>query len=84
MIKIDKSFVDQLALNPGGEAMVRAVIELAQALGLDAVAEGIEQRQQADALERLGCKLAQGYLFSRPVPAGEMVKALARGPVAIR
>jgi len=63
---------------------VRVVIELAQALGLDAVAEGVEQRQQADALERLGCKLAQGYLFSRPVPAGEMVKALARGPVAIR
>ena len=44
VIKIDKSFIDQLAVTPAGEAMVRAVVELAGALGLEAVAEGVEQR----------------------------------------
>ena len=84
VIKIDKSFIDQIALTSGGEAMVRAVIELARTLGLEAVAEGIEQREQADALERLGCTLAQGFLFARPMPASEMVVALTRDHAAVR
>jgi len=81
VIKIDKSFVDQLALTSGGEAMVRAVVELAHTLGLEAVAEGVEHREQADLLEHLGCNLAQGFLFARPVPASDMVKTLT-GPYA--
>jgi diguanylate cyclase (GGDEF)-like protein/PAS domain S-box-containing protein len=82
VIKIDKSFVDQLTLTSEGEAMVRAVVELGRALGLQAVAEGIEHRDQALALERLGCKLAQGYLFAKPMPAREMASALTRDRVA--
>ena len=81
VIKIDKSFVDQLTLTSGGEAMVRAVVELGRALGLQAVAEGIEHRDQAVALERLGCNLAQGYLFAKPMPAHEMARALTRDRV---
>jgi diguanylate cyclase (GGDEF)-like protein/PAS domain S-box-containing protein len=81
VIKIDKSFVDQLTLTPEGEAMVRAVVELGRALGLQAVAEGIEHRDQALALERLGCGLAQGYLFAKPMPAPEMASALTRDRV---
>ena len=69
VIKIDKSFIDQLALTSGGEAMVRAVVELVHTLGLEAVAEGVEQREQADALEHLGCKPGAG-LPVRPAGSG--------------
>ncbi len=84
VIKIDKSFIDQLALTTGGPAMVRAVVELAQALGLQAVAEGVEEREQADALELLGCHLAQGFLFARPMRAGEMERRLSGDRVPSR
>ncbi len=84
VIKIDKSFIDQIALTSGGEAMVRGVIDLAHTLGLEAVAEGVEQREQADALERLGCTLVQGFLFAKPMPASDMVDALTRDRAAVR
>jgi EAL domain-containing protein (putative c-di-GMP-specific phosphodiesterase class I) len=83
IIKVDKSFVDQVTLTSGGEAMVRAVVELGRALGLQAVAEGIEHRDQAIAIERLGCNLAQGYLFAKPMPASEMERALMRDRVPV-
>ncbi|MDQ1479557.1 MAG: hypothetical protein QOI44_418, partial [Actinomycetota bacterium] len=83
IIKVDKSFVDQVTLTSGGEAMVRAVVELGRALGLQAVAEGIEHRDQAVAIERLGCNLAQGYLFAKPMPASEMERALTRDRVPV-
>jgi diguanylate cyclase (GGDEF)-like protein/PAS domain S-box-containing protein len=83
IIKVDKSFVDQVALTSGGEAMVRAVVELGRALGLQAVAEGIEHRDQALAIERLGCNLAQGYLFAKPMSAHEMESALTRDRVRV-
>jgi diguanylate cyclase (GGDEF)-like protein/PAS domain S-box-containing protein len=84
IIKIDKSFIDQLALTSGGEAMVRAVVEFAHTLGLLAVAEGVEQHEQATALELIGCKLAQGFLFAVPLPAGDMAIALAQPLAAVR
>ncbi|MBV9665171.1 MAG: EAL domain-containing protein, partial [Actinobacteria bacterium] len=64
IVKIDKSFVDKILLSGDGEAMVRAVIDLASALGLQAIAEGVEAASQATALERLGCTMAQGFLFA--------------------
>jgi EAL domain-containing protein (putative c-di-GMP-specific phosphodiesterase class I) len=82
VIKIDKSFIDQLALTSGGEAMVRAVVELVHALGLVAVAEGVEERDQAAALEHIGCKLAQGFLFAKPMAASAMTKAFAPLPAS--
>jgi EAL domain-containing protein (putative c-di-GMP-specific phosphodiesterase class I) len=71
IIKIDKSFVDRIALDPEGEAMVRGVIDLSGALGLTTVAEGVETRDQLELLGHLGCDSAQGHLFAAPMPAGE-------------
>jgi diguanylate cyclase (GGDEF)-like protein/PAS domain S-box-containing protein len=73
ILKIDKSFVDELGAGRGGTEIVAAVIKLAHALGLQVIAEGVETEEQLHALQRLDCDFAQGYLFSRPMPASEMV-----------
>jgi diguanylate cyclase len=73
-VKIDKSFVDGVAGGPEESAVARAIIALADTLHLDTVAEGVEQPEQAAALAELGCHLAQGYHFSRPVPAADMAR----------
>lgn len=77
-LKIDKSFVDEIARSKEGMALVRAIINLGSALQLELVAEGVEQQAQVDLLHRLGCSLAQGYLFSRPLAAEEIDASLAR------
>jgi diguanylate cyclase (GGDEF)-like protein/PAS domain S-box-containing protein len=74
IVKIDKSFVDELGAAPEGSEIVAAVINLAHALGLQVVAEGVESERQLEVLRRLRCDFAQGYLFSRPVPAHELVE----------
>ena len=75
ILKIDKTFVDELGMAPEGSEIIAAVINLAHALGLQVVAEGVESELQLEELERLDCDFAQGYLFSRPVPAHELVSA---------
>jgi diguanylate cyclase (GGDEF)-like protein len=80
-VKIDKSFVDGVAGGPEESAVARAIIALAGTLHLDTVAEGVEHAEQATALAELGCHLAQGYHFSRPIPAADMAH-LAGRPVA--
>jgi diguanylate cyclase len=80
-VKIDKSFVDGVAGGPEDSAVARAIIALAATLHLDTVAEGVEEAGQAAALAELGCHLAQGYHFSRPVPAADMGR-LAAGSTA--
>jgi diguanylate cyclase len=72
-IKIDRSFVAQLASDAGSAAIVRATIELGGSLGLDVVAEGVEDIATWQMLNRLGCSSAQGYFLSRPMPAAELV-----------
>ena len=56
--------------------IVRSTVELAHALGLQVVAEGVEDRQTLDAVESFGCDYAQGYYFSRPVPAAAFAAAV--------
>ena len=73
ILKIDKTFVDELGTSAGASEIVAAVIKLAHALGLQVVAEGVECESQLAELDRLDCDFAQGYLFSRPVPAHELV-----------
>jgi diguanylate cyclase (GGDEF)-like protein/PAS domain S-box-containing protein len=68
-LKIDRSFTDGLGTDPEDTTIVDAVISLAHALGLEAVAEGLETHEQLAELRRLGCDHAQGYLFGRPAPA---------------
>jgi diguanylate cyclase (GGDEF)-like protein/PAS domain S-box-containing protein len=68
-LKIDRSFVDAMTAVNHERGMVRAVLAIAESLGLSVVAEGIETPAQLDALIDLGCGHGQGYLFSKPVPA---------------
>ncbi len=68
-IKIDKSFVLNLAENAGDEILVRSTIELGHNLGLKVTAEGIEDQGSLDILKRYGCETGQGYFISKPVPA---------------
>lgn len=76
-LKIDKSFVDDAADRPVGQALVRAIVQLSQALGLTIVAEGVEITEQADQLRALDCNLAQGYYFHRPLTSAAVETWLA-------
>ena len=67
MLKLDRTFVTGVTREGTDRAIVRAVIQLAESLGLSVVAEGIETEEQAAAVLRLGCAVMQGYLFARPV-----------------
>jgi diguanylate cyclase (GGDEF)-like protein/PAS domain S-box-containing protein len=67
-LKVDRTFVDGLGREPEDSAICTAVVSLAHALGLRAVAEGVETPEQLAELRVLGCELAQGYLFGRPAP----------------
>ena len=71
-LKIDQSFVRDLAQSTDSQAIVRTVVALAHNLELDVIAEGVETPAQQAALQHLGCQQFQGYLFSRPVPAAEL------------
>jgi EAL domain-containing protein (putative c-di-GMP-specific phosphodiesterase class I) len=66
-VKLDRSFVSRIGLEHGGSEMVRAIVALAVNLGMDVVAEGVENLEQMVALQTLGCAHAQGFYFSRPV-----------------
>lgn len=68
-LKIDKSFVDGIQTSAEDAAIVTAIIGMAKGLGIKLIAEGVESKQQAQFLDRLGCELGQGYYFGRPVPA---------------
>jgi EAL domain-containing protein (putative c-di-GMP-specific phosphodiesterase class I) len=67
ILKIDKRFIDNVALNHQGRGFVNAIIQLAQTLGLETVAEGVEHEEQRQALVELGSTHFQGYLFAKPL-----------------
>src|SRR6266851_948830 len=71
-IKIDRSFVGQMSSEAGSAAIVRATIELGRSLGLEVVAEGVEDERTWEALKRMGCSAAQGYFIGRPMPVWEL------------
>src|SRR5215218_1843817 len=76
VIKIDKSFVMDMAIDASDAAIVRSTIDLAHNLGLRVVAEGVESHQSWTRLTELGCDLAQGFYVSRPLPAPDLAKLL--------
>jgi len=80
-LKIDRSFVASINTDPRSTVIVRSTIELAHALGLQVVAEGIEDQQTLDAVASFDCDHAQGYHFSRPVPAAAFAAAVRLGAI---
>lgn len=78
-VKIDKSFVEDLGTSRNGHAVIRAITTLAAALGMETLAEGVEDVAQLEVLEREGCQNIQGYLFSRPVAADAVAGLLRDG-----
>jgi EAL domain-containing protein (putative c-di-GMP-specific phosphodiesterase class I) len=76
MIKVDRSFVQGVERDAKDTAITTHAVALAHALGLVAVAEGIETDGQLAHMRAVGCDVGQGYLFSRPVPAAEMTAFL--------
>jgi diguanylate cyclase (GGDEF)-like protein/PAS domain S-box-containing protein len=75
-LKLDRSFVQDLPQEPANLAITTAVISLGRGLGLDVVAEGVETSDQLGVLQKLGCDLLQGYLFSHPVSAADATHLL--------
>ncbi|MEO7034236.1 MAG: EAL domain-containing protein [Polyangiaceae bacterium] len=78
-LKVDRSFVARLGEGTTQIEIVRAIVSLAQNLGMGVIAEGVETLAQANALQALNCKHAQGFLFSRPVPAAEAGQIIVHG-----
>jgi diguanylate cyclase (GGDEF)-like protein len=78
-IKIDRCFVNDIATQ-GGSSIVQAVVNIAAARDIVTLAEGVETSQQRELLHALGCTEMQGFLFSRPVPAADILRLLQAGP----
>lgn len=77
-LKIDRSFVDDLEYDTNDRSIVKTIILMASALGLDVIAEGVETPEQQHYLEENGCLLYQGYLYSKPVSYGDFEQYLAK------
>ena len=79
-VKIDRSFIRGIAENPQDLAIVRSVVQLAHAIGLKTIAEGVETQEQCTLLTRLGCDAAQGYLWSPALPVDQLTSLVADLP----
>jgi predicted signal transduction protein with EAL and GGDEF domain len=79
ILKLDRSFVSRMDKNKESRQIVHTIISLADNLGMDVVAEGIETVEQADELKLLGCQYAQGYFFSKPINKGSVEALLKSG-----
>ena len=77
-LKIDRSFVTDITINPIDSAIARAIIHLGHSLGMRVLAEGVETRAQANLLSDLDCDEIQGLLISPPLPADEFVDFMTR------
>ena len=77
-VKVDRAFIQGVAESPVDLAIVRAIIDLAHAMGISAVAEGVETKDQAIELNMLGCPVGQGFYFSQPLPPEEFGELLIR------
>ena len=76
VLKIDKSFIDNIPYEKESSTIVVAIIEMSKALGFQVLAEGVEQQEQLDFLAEKGCNIYQGYIKSKPIPAQEFEKLL--------
>jgi EAL domain-containing protein (putative c-di-GMP-specific phosphodiesterase class I) len=83
-IKVDRSFVTDMATDESKAAIVRSIVKLGHDLGLEVVAEGVETEVAWDSLERLGCDTIQGYYVSRPLDAESLTELLSRSALKTR
>ncbi len=81
-VKIDRALISGIAASAPDRTIVSSTIEMAHSLGLAVVAEGVETAEQHALLRSLGCDYAQGYLYARPLPAGELEESLSRTGLA--
>lgn len=72
VLKIDRSFVNDITVDSSDRELINAAIAMAHGLNLKVVAEGVETKEQLDVLKTMGCDYAQGYLFGKPMPASDM------------
>lgn len=77
-VKIDKTFVHDMESDAGQRALVEAILAMAHSLGLSVVAEGVEAPSQVNLLREHACELAQGFLYSQPLPAEEFATLLKK------
>ncbi len=77
-LKIDKSFVDYMVVDPEDGAICKTIINLGNSLNLKVIAEGVEKKEQKEFLVENGCNFIQGYFYSRPIPASEMGELLSK------
>ncbi len=77
-VKIDYSFISEIERSKKGAALVAAIVGMAQGLGIDIIAEGVESERQSEYLEELGCNVMQGYLFCRPVAVGDFLNTVTQ------
>lgn len=83
-LKIDKSFVDNIATSHSDLQMCRTIIQLGKSLQLQVIAEGVQATVQRDILQKEGCHLSQGYLFSQPEPLSKVIAYFNDNPLAIK
>lgn len=83
VVKLDLSLVDKVAVDTQQREIVRSVIELAQQIDLAVIAEGVETREQADMLARLGCRYFQGYFFSEPLAPEDLMRYISSHGTAL-
>ena len=76
-VKIDYSFISEIEHSKKGAALVSAIVGMAHGLGINIIAEGVENKTQSDYLEKLDCHIMQGFLFSKPVPVNEFLNRVA-------
>jgi len=77
-LKIDKSFIDKVTEPSGTRPIVEAVVSLSKSLALTTIAEGVETRDQFEALKILGCDIIQGYYFYKPLPIDAVEKLISQ------
>lgn len=76
-LKIDKSFIDTVMVDPATRVITESIVNMVKALGFESIAEGVEEEQQYRYLQSIGCDVIQGYLFSKPLPVDELEPLLA-------
>jgi EAL domain-containing protein (putative c-di-GMP-specific phosphodiesterase class I) len=80
VLKIDRSFVESVAVADRDPVLSRAIVALGHTLGIETIAEGIERLEQREGLRAMGCRLGQGYFFSRAVPPAEFERRWLHAP----